>query len=178
MWLRYDTRCYFNVRSKADISQLNLPQASAWVRTTLNSLQCRPGCRPWQRSCQTQLNSFRRSPTLHTDTRTHTQRMGSADNVHVKRRRLIRSALGRRCMLHNAAPSVCCVLAFRRRLVRWAGHTAGPGPGRPGRTGRDRAGRDDATAPVRTLACIDRCGAMAIALTGALSPINNTSRPR
>jgi len=23
--LRYDTRCYFNVRSKADISQLNLP---------------------------------------------------------------------------------------------------------------------------------------------------------
>ena len=22
---RYDTRCYFNVRSKADISQLNLP---------------------------------------------------------------------------------------------------------------------------------------------------------
>ena len=23
---RYDTRCYFNVRSKADISQLNLPQ--------------------------------------------------------------------------------------------------------------------------------------------------------
>ena len=25
MMLRYDTRCYFNVRSKADISQLNLP---------------------------------------------------------------------------------------------------------------------------------------------------------
>ena len=24
-WIRYDTRCYFNVRSKADISQLNLP---------------------------------------------------------------------------------------------------------------------------------------------------------
>jgi len=24
--IRYDTRCYFNVRSKADISQLNLPQ--------------------------------------------------------------------------------------------------------------------------------------------------------
>ena len=23
--VRYDTRCYFNVRSKADISQLNLP---------------------------------------------------------------------------------------------------------------------------------------------------------
>ena len=23
--LRYDTRCYFNVRSKADLSQLNLP---------------------------------------------------------------------------------------------------------------------------------------------------------
>ena len=26
---RYDTRCYFNVRSKADISQLNLPHASS-----------------------------------------------------------------------------------------------------------------------------------------------------
>jgi len=25
---RYDTRCYFNVRSKADISQLNLPKVS------------------------------------------------------------------------------------------------------------------------------------------------------
>jgi len=24
-FLRYDTRCYFNVRSKADLSQLNLP---------------------------------------------------------------------------------------------------------------------------------------------------------
>jgi len=23
----YDTRCYFNVRSKADMSQLNLPQS-------------------------------------------------------------------------------------------------------------------------------------------------------
>ena len=23
--IRYDTRCYFNVRSKADVSQLNLP---------------------------------------------------------------------------------------------------------------------------------------------------------
>ena len=27
-WLRYDTRCYFNVRSKADISQLNLPHGT------------------------------------------------------------------------------------------------------------------------------------------------------
>ena len=25
---RYDTRCYFNVRSKADISQLNLPHGT------------------------------------------------------------------------------------------------------------------------------------------------------
>jgi len=25
VWVRYDTRCYFNVRSKVDISQLNLP---------------------------------------------------------------------------------------------------------------------------------------------------------
>jgi len=27
--IRYDTRCYFNVRSKADMSQLNLPHAIA-----------------------------------------------------------------------------------------------------------------------------------------------------
>jgi len=26
--LRYDTRCYFNVRSKADMSQLNLPHGT------------------------------------------------------------------------------------------------------------------------------------------------------
>ena len=26
--IRYDTRCYFNVRSKADISQLNLPHGA------------------------------------------------------------------------------------------------------------------------------------------------------
>ena len=25
--IRYDTRCYFNVRSKADMSQLNLPHS-------------------------------------------------------------------------------------------------------------------------------------------------------
>jgi len=25
---RYDTRCYFNVRSKADMSQLNLPHGT------------------------------------------------------------------------------------------------------------------------------------------------------
>ena len=29
MPIRYDTRCYFNVRSKADISQLNLPHGYA-----------------------------------------------------------------------------------------------------------------------------------------------------
>jgi len=27
-WLRYDTRCYFNVRSKANMSQLNLPHGT------------------------------------------------------------------------------------------------------------------------------------------------------
>jgi len=27
-YVRYDTRCYFNVRSKADISQLNLPHGT------------------------------------------------------------------------------------------------------------------------------------------------------
>ena len=26
--IRYDTRCYFNVRSKADISQVNLPHGT------------------------------------------------------------------------------------------------------------------------------------------------------
>jgi len=26
--IRYDTRCYFNMRSKADISQLNLPHGT------------------------------------------------------------------------------------------------------------------------------------------------------
>ena len=26
--IRYDTRCYFNVRSKSDISQLNLPHGT------------------------------------------------------------------------------------------------------------------------------------------------------
>ena len=26
--IRYDTRCYFNVRSKADVSQLNLPHGT------------------------------------------------------------------------------------------------------------------------------------------------------
>jgi len=26
--IRYDTRCYFNVQSKADISQLNLPHGT------------------------------------------------------------------------------------------------------------------------------------------------------
>ena len=30
--IRYDTRCYFNVRSKADISQLNLPHGSLIYR--------------------------------------------------------------------------------------------------------------------------------------------------
>jgi len=25
LYVQYDTRCYFNVRSKADMSQLNLP---------------------------------------------------------------------------------------------------------------------------------------------------------
>jgi len=28
IFIRYDTRCYFNVRSKADVSQLNLPHGT------------------------------------------------------------------------------------------------------------------------------------------------------
>jgi len=32
--IRYDTRCYFNVRSKADISQLNLPHLLREFRVT------------------------------------------------------------------------------------------------------------------------------------------------
>jgi len=36
VWLtiRYDVRCYFNVRSKADISQLNLPHGGLVITTT------------------------------------------------------------------------------------------------------------------------------------------------
>jgi len=34
--IRYDTRCYFNVRSIADISQLNLPHGK--TGTNINSL--------------------------------------------------------------------------------------------------------------------------------------------
>ena len=30
--IRYDTRCYFNVRSKADISQLNLPHGNGQLK--------------------------------------------------------------------------------------------------------------------------------------------------
>ena len=30
--IRYDTRCYFNVRSKADISRLNLPHAETTTK--------------------------------------------------------------------------------------------------------------------------------------------------
>ena len=45
--IRYDTRCYFNVRSKADISQLNLPHGTAsreqW-RSTASPLR-------WRRLC-------------------------------------------------------------------------------------------------------------------------------
>ena len=34
--IRYDTRCYFNVRSKADISQLNLPHGNRQVKKCKN----------------------------------------------------------------------------------------------------------------------------------------------
>ena len=34
--IRYDTRCYFNVRSKADISQLNLPHGNRQLRKCIN----------------------------------------------------------------------------------------------------------------------------------------------
>jgi len=30
---KYDTRCYFNVRSKADISQLNLPHGNRQIKS-------------------------------------------------------------------------------------------------------------------------------------------------
>ena len=49
--IRYDTRCYFNVRSKADISQLNLPHGTdlsylklacmtAFSRSRQTGIQC------------------------------------------------------------------------------------------------------------------------------------------
>ena len=34
--IRYDTRCYFNVRSKADISQLNLPHGNRQLKKCKN----------------------------------------------------------------------------------------------------------------------------------------------
>ena len=37
--IRYDTRCYFNVRSKADISQLNLPHGSLIYRIMVYQVQ-------------------------------------------------------------------------------------------------------------------------------------------
>ena len=52
--IRYDTRCYFNVRSKADISQLNLPHGTCGdafpiegvlVATYLLSVEALPHCR-------------------------------------------------------------------------------------------------------------------------------------
>jgi len=39
-WLRYDTRCYFNVRSKADISQLNLPHRTEIYRSLEQGTDC------------------------------------------------------------------------------------------------------------------------------------------
>ena len=36
--IRYDTRCYFNVRSKADTSQLNLPLNLPHTHTRLTAL--------------------------------------------------------------------------------------------------------------------------------------------
>ena len=37
--MRYDTRCYFNVCSKADMSQLNLPHRNMW--TMVLKMPCR-----------------------------------------------------------------------------------------------------------------------------------------
>jgi len=37
--IRYDTRCYFNVRSKADMSRLNLPHVT--LITPLSGMTCR-----------------------------------------------------------------------------------------------------------------------------------------
>ena len=38
---KYDTRCYFNVRSKANMSQLNLPHAR---HVPAENSFCSPGC--------------------------------------------------------------------------------------------------------------------------------------
>jgi len=40
--IRYDTRCYFNVRSKADISQLNLPHGRSTIYHLLPHLNPDP----------------------------------------------------------------------------------------------------------------------------------------
>ena len=38
--IRYDTRCYFNMRSKADISQLNLPHGRGRVSGLMSAIEC------------------------------------------------------------------------------------------------------------------------------------------
>jgi len=39
--IRYNTRCYFNVRSKADMSQLNLPHGTHKAHKTKNIIVCK-----------------------------------------------------------------------------------------------------------------------------------------
>ena len=59
--IRYDTRCYFNVRSKADMSQLNLPHAGVKLREIPPDLRSGTSClrstTSNNRSCTSQLRS-------------------------------------------------------------------------------------------------------------------------
>jgi len=41
--IRYDTRCYFNVRSKVHTSQLNLPHGTDNIRWEKEKLKCKNG---------------------------------------------------------------------------------------------------------------------------------------
>jgi len=66
--IRYDTRCYFNVRSKADISQLNLP---LWRRAAA----CRVWPHPWFWCGRRQVSCvWRRRFQLRNDSRHHRHR--------------------------------------------------------------------------------------------------------
>ena len=40
--IRYDMRCHFNVRLKADMSRLNLPQQARRHQTTRSELEAKP----------------------------------------------------------------------------------------------------------------------------------------
>jgi len=51
-YAKYDTRCYFNVRSKADVSRLNLPDVLRSIgkqsEESVESVRKKKGRLPWE----------------------------------------------------------------------------------------------------------------------------------